>query len=433
MTRGPIDDQVVAESHFATGPTADSPPRPRTVAQRRAATQDLQGAYRALLDQFAVLASDNPEMFRMIFVRQREIRTWFYDVAGWWLTVTGECAHLTKYPATVYAWHGFDTDDERPLQGPLDYELIVWALWYGERKPLDHTFLIGTLATDIADETRPFVGAGHIDWNRRDHRDSLVRALRGLEKIGALRRLDGESEWFARDGIDADIVYEFTPIARVMRAQPAAELLPDGMTINTAAHERPLTTRQRVYRHLLTTPALLAEFDQSGFDLLLQQEIRIDIATDLDAHLGWPLEVTASYAALLRHREPGAQPAFPTGHVVSRIALLMCQHFRTAVETRTRGSTSFHPDGFDRLIMPRERFQSELGRVKQKYDKWWGSTTRERSLGGLADDVLACLRNWGLASGPAADDQIMIYATAARFSAIYTDDDSGLTDDGDDE
>lgn len=403
------------------------------LALRRAATHELQSAYRSLLDNFAVLAADDPETFRTIRVRQKEMRTWFYDAAGWWLVVTGDCAYLAKHPATVHAWHGFDTDRERPLQIPLDYELMVWALWYGERKPLDHTFLIGMLASDVAEETIPFVGVAHIDWNRREHRESLVRAMRALEDIGAVRRLDGEAEWFERDGVDADIVYEFTPLARQMRVQPAAELLPNGVTISTAAKERPLTPKQRLYRALMTTPALLAEDERECFALLQRNDKRMAIATDLEERFGWQLEVTSSYAALLRQREPGSQPSFPTGHIVSRIVLLFCQHLRTVVAGKTRGIAGLSPDGFDRLIISRERFQSELGRVKQKYDKWWGATTRARSLSGLAEDVLVCMSGWGLTSGPTADDQITVYSTAARFGAVYTDGDGGLTDDGEDE
>ena len=401
-----------------------------TLAQRRAAAHDLQAAYRALLDSFAVAASEYPTIFRMIRARQKEMRTWFYDMVGWWLVVTSDCAYLAKHPVTVLPWHGFDTDRDRPLQKPLDYELMAWALWYGERKPLDHTFLIGMLASEIAEETRPFVGAGHIDWNQRPHRESLVRAMRVLEHIGAVRRLDGEAEWFERDGVDADIVYEFTPVARLTRTQPASELLPAGVQIGTAAQERPLTARQRLYRSLLTLPAVLAEFEPEGFTMLQRSDKRMAIATDIEDRLGWQLEVTASYASLMRQREADAQPSFPTGHITSRIALLLCQHLRAVVAGKARGVASLTLDGFDRVIISRERFQSELGRVKQKYDKWWGATTRARSLGALTDDVLNCMCGWGLASGPAADDQITIYPTAARFGAAYTDE-GGLTDDGD--
>jgi uncharacterized protein (TIGR02678 family) len=403
-----------------------------TLAQRRAAAHDFQAAYRALLDGFAVLASDDPTVFRTIRARQKEMRTWFYDMVGWWLIVTGDCAYLAKHPVAVLPWHGFDTDRDRPLQQALDYELLVWALWYGERKPLDHTFLIGMLASEIAEETRPYVGTGHIDWNHRAHRESLVRAMRVLEHLGAVRRLDGEAEWFERDGVDADTVYEFTPVARLMRTQPAAELLPDGVTIGTAAQERPVTVQQRLYRALLTLPAVLAEFEPEGFALLQRNDKRMSIAADIEDHVGWQLEVTTSYAALMRQREAGAQPSFPTGHIITRITLLLCQHLRAVVAGKARGVASLTPDGFDRVIISRERFQSELGRVKQKYDKWWGATTRARGLGSLAEDVLDCMRGWGLALGPAADDQITIYPTAARFGAVYTDDEGGLTDDGDD-
>lgn len=405
-----------------------------TSSARRASAQELQAAYRALLDAFAVLAVEEPAIYRTIRMRQKEMQTWLYDATGWWLTVTSDCAYVAKLPATALPWQGFDTGRDRPLGSPLDYELLVWALWYGERKPLDHTFLIGMLASEIAEETRPYVGAGHIDWNVREHRESLVRAMRALEDMGAVRRLDGEAEWFERDGVEADLVYEFTPVARVLRVQPARDLLPPGIDLATAGAERALSTRQRLYRLLLTTPAVLAELEPQAFALLTHERERLDIAADLEARFGWFLEVTPTYAALLRQREPGAQPSFPTGHILSRIVLLVCQHFRTHVARR--GATEIgglRPDGYDRLLMDEARFQSELGKVKQKYDRWWGATTRAQPLPALRDDVLAWMRGWGLASGPADDGQITIYPTAARFGAIYADGDTGLTDEGDEE
>jgi len=285
------------------------------------------------------------------------------------------------------------------------------------------------LASDIQEDTRPFVGAGHIDWNQRDHRESLVRAMRALEDMEAVRRLDGEAEWFERDGVEADLVYEFTPVARVLHVQPASELLPAGVTIATAAEERPLTTRQRLVRLLLTTPGVLADREPKAFALLRQDHERISVAADLERRLGWQLEVTPTYAALLCQREPGAQPSFPTGHTVSRIALLVCQHLRNHLARPGNPVTALRVDGFDRILMDVARFQSEFGKVKQKYDRWWGAATRARSLPSLVDDVLACMRGWGLADGPAEDGQITIYPTAARFGAVYSDGDGGLTDD----
>lgn len=414
----------------AAGPGADEPRQ--TSAARRASLHELQAAYRMLMDSFAVLAEDDPETYRTIKVRQKEMQTWLYDATGWWLAVTSECAYVAKYPVVPLTWQGFDMR-ERSLQRPLDYELLVWALWYGERKPLDHTFLIGMLASDVQEETRPFVGAGHIDWNVREHRESLVRAMRALEAMGAVRRLDGEAEWFERDGVEADLVYEFTPVARALQVQPARELVPVGVSIATAAEERPLSVRQRLYRLLLTTPAVLAEHEPHAFALLTYDKERLSIAADFEARLGWQLEVTPTYAALLRHHEPGAQPSFPTGHIVSRIALLLCQHLRTQVARRARDAAALTPDAFDRLLLDEARFQSELGKVKAKYDKWWGASTRARTLAAIGEEVLECMRGWGLASGPAADGQVTIYPTAARFGATYADGDGGLTDDGEDE
>lgn len=382
--------------------------------------------YRALLDRYAILAQDDPDLLRAMRVRAKEIEAWFYEHTGWRPVITGECAYLPKLPFRTERWQGYDVVRDRPLHSSLDYELVAWVLWYGERKPFDHTFLIGMLATEILEETRPYVGTNHLDWNRREHRESLVRAMRTLEVMGAVRKLDGEAEWFERDGVEADLVYEFTPFARFVCVQPAAALMPDGVTIPSVAFERPLTVTQRLYRTLLLTPALYAHDDPEAFALLKDTNMRVRIASEIERRFGWHLELTSTYAALLRLRENGAQPTFPTGHIITRIALLFCQHVRDLVK---RGVLA--PDTYEQIVLPGARFESELGKVKGRYDKWWGAAMRHLTVPSLAADVAACLIEWGVASGPGEDGAIVLRPTTARFGAAYQDSDTGLTDEED--
>lgn len=415
----------------------------RATTARMGARPDLEGqaAARLLLDRYTVLASDAPELFRVIRLRTKELQAWFYDRAGWQLVVTGECAYLPKIPVRAAAWQAFDTNRERPLARALDYELMAWVLWYGERKPLDHTFLVGTLATALQEEIVPFVGPDHVDWNRAEHRLSLVRAMSALEAMGAVRKLDGEAEWFARDGVDADLVYEFTPAARFIRVQPGTAWLaalaagsleparmPEGARRPSLPFERTLSPRQRLYRTLLLEPALHLDTDADAFALLAQPATRLEIARDLERQLGWTLEVTNAYATLLRaSREPNAQPAFPTGHILSRIALLFCQHVRDQVKRR-------HLDvgAHEEVLLAAAVFESELGKVKAKHDKYWGTATRQRALPGLAAEVAGVMRDWGLLTGPDAHGFLAVRPTAARYGAAYTTNDTGLTDEGDD-
>lgn len=392
---------------------------------RRLKTADQYRPYVDLLDRQVIFARRDDFAFRRIRQQYPEVREWFASRCGWAVILTHDLARLVKTPALLSAGMGF-----RWAQRPLDYELFTWVLWYAEKIQGDQ-FLLTDLAREIEAQASAVVGVGHIDWNQYDHRQALRRALSGLEELGALRRIDREiDEWVYR-GV-GEALYEFTSLVPHLHVNLPTDLFVRlAVQMDTAALAEPLANsgspEQRLYRTLLLSPALFRADDPEAFALLQTRDRRRTIVNDIGSRLGWDLEITESYACLLR---PSASDAsepflFPFRGALCHALLLLLSRLRELVAARELGC-----DGYDRISTSRAQLRSEIMELRSRWGQNWGTTFSRLPAQQMADDIEEALRVWGLVQGPDVDDQVLILPLAARFTGVYRDD--GLSAEGDD-
>jgi len=392
-----------------------------------------------LLDRVAVFAREDTVVYRRIRARLHELRQWFADRTAWPVVCNRELARLVKIPALTSGGHGF-----RWVQQTLDYELFVWLLWYAEARG-EEQFLLSGLVEEVEVRVQELLGPGHIDWDIHAQRLALNRAIKGLEAAGALRRIDGDTEEWARTGT-GDTLYEFTSLVRHLYVQIPEEIFSEttgaaaiselaattdvtpangGVTAEAGgdggAVEEPQAhgsspALQRLYRTLLLSPALYACADPEAFALLRGRDRRQSIATDLQETLGWDLEVTETYAALLRPSasEVSEQALFPFRGALCHVILLLCGHLQSLVL-----DGKLEPDGFDRIRLTPARLTALLTELRSIHGEQWGKTVAELNAQSLAETVMTCMREWDILSGPDADGQIYILPLAARFRGLY--------------
>lgn len=392
--------------------------------RRRDYIADPHRPYVDLLDRAAVLAAAEPVAYRRIRLHYEAVRRWFGERAGWPVVMTRELVRLIKTPAVPTTGEGF-----RWAQSPLDYELFIWTLWYGEQTGADQ-FILSELVQELAASVAASVGSGHLDWDSYTHRQALRRALVALEEMGALRRLDGSVEEWASGG-EGNTLYEFAPLAPYLSVY-----LPEAVYVGLVhAADRSVLQQtlpgaggpeQRLYRHLLLSPALYAADDPEAFALLRGRDRRRSIAADIAGHLGWDLELTGSHASLLRPAasEAGEAGIFPFRGALSHVVLLLSGVLRERVAT---GQLS--PDRFDRLAISPAALERELVGLSQRWGTNWGSTLGRMPVRQLADELAGVMGDWGLLAGPDADGQYTILPLAARLQGSYRDDGQGLEGD----
>lgn len=386
---------------------------------RSARTIDAVRPYVDLLDRPAIFADVDGPAHRRVRARLGEIQRWFAERADWTLIATRELVRLEKQPAQLSSGHGF-----RWAKSALDYELLVWCLWFAEGSG-EEQFLLTQLIEEIEARAAELLGPGHLNWDDYTHRLALNRALGGLEELGALRRIDRDADdWvLTRSG---DALYEFTPLARYLNGRWPAAILGDwGGAARPPDLERlhrreplpgPATPEQRLYRTLLLEPALYRFADPEAFELLARRERRERIGTDLADHTGWDLEVTESYACLLRPSASSAseQNLFPFRGALCHVLLLLSGYAREQVATGALAA-----DAFDCVHLSSARLVSLLTELRERHGESWSRAVAELGASSLAEVVISALHDWSLLDGPDADGQMRLLPLAAPFRGAY--------------
>ena len=370
--------------------------------------------FASLLDNVAITASGNPPEFRRARRLAAEARSWFGSRADWALVSTRDFVRLIKTPAGGRAGIPF-----RGLQTPLDYELLTWILWFGERHG-EPQFLLSSLLAEVQAQANSVSGPGHVDWDVRAHRASLSRAMASLEDLRLLLHYPDSDirEWV--ETTTGNVLYEFTSLQPYLQVNYVS-------AGDCSPAETSVSAEQRLYRGLLLAPALYPEDDPGAFALLRDTELRLRVADDLAETFGWELDVTRSYASLVRSEVTRPARLFPSESSINHVVLLLCGVVRDGLAT---GDIVVSMD--DRVVLSSTRIEELVRHVRLQHGANWSARLADRSLAGIVDETLGAMRGWGMIEGPDADDSYTILPLAARFRGIYSADGNGL-DKGEDE
>jgi hypothetical protein len=366
-----------------------------------------QRAFSDLLDQIAITADGDAAAFRRIKRVREEVQRWFATRVGWAVVIERDFARLAKVPATHR-----EAGEFLRLQDPLDYELLVWILWYGE-KSTEPIFLLSDLIDEIAAQGNLDREGEPIDWTQRRHRFSFVRAMETLIDLGAIRRHDGDVHAWA-DTNEGNVLYGFTDLAQ--RLELATwEAGMEGEEAETAPEKR-------LYRHLLLSPLLHRTHDPEAFALLERREIQRQVKADLETQFGWDLQIGEHHAAVLRPERSVNRRTFPRPDAESQIALLLCGRIREHLE-----AGELDTPVQDRIRLSRTRLEQILMELREEHERNWPKKVRRPSLEELLQQVCSAMREWGLLEGPDRDGQFYMTPLAAKWSAVYTNRDDALT------
>jgi uncharacterized protein (TIGR02678 family) len=390
------------------------------VISHRTRTRESHRAYVDLLDRAAVSAAADDAAFRRIRATIDEVRTWYARRTGWPTIVTRDMIRTVKTPSVAHVGQGFEW-----VSDPLDYELFVWILWYGESIASDQ-FVFSDLVAEVELRATELQGEGPFTWNRLEHRRSLKRAAEALEDLGAIREVDGSVAAYAEARAE-DALYEFTDVSRHLHLSSPDDVY-DAVVVRGALDglrepvDDAADVEQRLYRTLLLSPALHAHHDPAAFALLRSPTRRERIAEDVRAHLGWDLEVTPGYACLLRPaRDARGRATFPTRSAEAHVVLLLCGCVRRLVATG-----ELVPDELDGIVVTRAWLDSRIVELQADFGAHWGRTMARLSLDALVDGVISLMRGWGLMEPAEDGDDVRILPLAARWEAAYVDDGGAL-------
>lgn len=165
-----------------------------------------------LLEKFWVLRAKEPELYQTVREREKVLPRYVDDKLGFDLIVHQHFIKLEKIPVEAKNWMGI-----QDFQEPRDYAMFCCALAFTENRSVDEQFLLSDICEDIKDL---YPGEFPLDWTNYNHRRSLVRVIKFLEKYSLLKSVEGEIDHFAMNA-EQEVLYETTVYARYfMRSYP---------------------------------------------------------------------------------------------------------------------------------------------------------------------------------------------------------------------
>jgi uncharacterized protein (TIGR02678 family) len=393
----------------------------------RVRTKEDHLPYIDLLDNVAVRAADDPAGFRRLRDHLRVVRGWFAEHTDWAIQDTAEFIRLVKPPAGPRAGAGLPGG---PHPARL-YSFICWILWFGERER-DEQFTMTYIAKHILDRATEIVAPHYIDWNLREHRAMLRTALDHLMAMGCVMLVHGDARDYVEQIGEADALYQFTELGVSIPVSLTDELYQRLVIDRDTAAIATLTDHEaevhfRAYRTLLLSSAVHVSTDPEALTYVKQQ--RAKVRDQIESHFGWGLEVTPSYAAILRpvHDVRGGRTVFPDTTSRAALPLLLSAGLRAAVaagELTPDPVTDAIPVSYNRLTTLCSAMQSEYGAA-------WATELMTMSTDALVETTLDILRAWDFVRGPDESGLWHFQATLGRYTGFYRADGIGLGSDFD--
>lgn len=252
-----------------------------------------QTALRLLMEKFWILRLEEPKLYQLVREREKVLKRYVDEKFGFDLIVHQHFIKLEKIPVETKSWMGI-----QDFQEPRDYAIFCCALAFTEDRSVDDQFLLSDICEDIKDL---YPDEFPLDWTNYNHRCSLVRVIKQLEKLSILLSVEGEIDQFAMNE-SQEVLYEVSIYARYfMRSYPK-----DLFEFNTieeilasewerhAADAR----RKRVYRKLFFSPVVYRESEDDP-DFAYLRNYRNRIREDVEAHTLFRFEMFKNAALLV--------------------------------------------------------------------------------------------------------------------------------------
>jgi uncharacterized protein (TIGR02678 family) len=340
-----------------------------------------QQALRLLMEKFWVLRKEEPENYQLIREREKVLKRYVDEKLGFDFIVHQHFIKLEKIPVDVKSWMGI-----QDFQEVRDYAMFCCALAFTENLSVDEQFLLSDICEDMKDM---YPGELPLDWTNYNHRRSLIRVIKQLEKNHLLKPVEGEVEQFAMNE-EQEVLYETTIYARYfMRSYPkdffeyhsVTEIL-EGEWERHTEDER----RKRVYRKLLLAPVVYREAEDDP-DFAYIRNFRNRLREDLEKHTMFRLEVFKNAAMLVADEKKQELTLFPDQKAIMDIALHTAAYIRKHFDR-------FPPDELGNIRLTRVTLEEVMADVYAIYAVGWSKQYRDGTIAGITNELIHLLIDW---------------------------------------
>lgn len=368
-----------------------------------------QNALRLLMEKFWILRLEEPETYQFIREREKSLKRYLDEKLGYELIVHQHFIKLEKIPVEPKSWMGIQS-----FQESKDYALFCCALAFTENRTVDEQFLLSEICEDIKDL---YPGEFALDWTNYNHRRSLVRVIKQLEKLSIIKVVEGEVDQFAMDE-DQEVLYEITIYARYfMRSYPddlfTYETTQEILDAEWERHEQG-ERRKRVYRKLMISPVVYRESEDDA-DFAYIRNYRNRLREDLETHTLFRLEVFKNAAMLVSEERKQELTLFPDQKAIMDIAL----HFASFLRTN---EAQFKPDELGNIRLSKVALHQAVKELHALYGAGWSKQYREGSITTTANELIDILYKWEMLSIDEVTDAYKVRPLLGRVAGKYPKD-----------
>lgn len=337
-----------------------------------------------LLHHFWVLRKEEPAMYQQIRERQKVLQRYVSEKLGLQLHVRQHFIKLEKVPIQAESWMGI-----QDFQTQMDYMIFCYALAFIEGKSIEEQFLLSELCEEIRAMSYEQIA---LDWTLFQHRKSLIRVMKVLVDVHLIETIDGDVQRF--DHYEGqEVLYEVTIYSRYfMRVHPE-EFTAFRNAEQLLQFEQQLTNederRKRVYRQLLTTPAIYRK-DHHDQDFLYIRNFRNRISDDIEKHTDLKLHVFKNVAFLSVTEPKRYYELFPNTKAVTDIVLQLSTYLHVHPQYR--------PQENGDIVLTEGQLTAILQELKDTLGEGWAKLYRDKSIAAVRQDVLSELIYWRMAS-----------------------------------
>lgn len=363
-------------------------------------------ALRILMEKFWVLRNKEPEQYQMIREREKVIKRYVQDKMGFDLIVHQHFIKLEKIPVEPKRWMGIQNFSEA-----RDYAMFCCALAFTENRMIEEQFLLSNICEDIKDM---YPGEFQLDWTNYNHRKSLVRVIKQLEKLSIVIAVEGEVEQFAMDE-EQEVLYETTIYARYfMRSFPKDLSEYDSKEEILAGEWQRHETdarRKRVYRKLLMSPVMYREHEDD-LDFAYLRNYRNRLREDIESHTMFRLEIFKNAAMLVAEEKKQELTLFPDQKALMDIVLHFSAYLREHIG-------EFPPDTFGNIRITHVTLEQIVMNLHQEYHTGWSKQYREGTITSTTNELIDVLLEWEMLVKETDAFAYMIKPIVGRIAGKY--------------
>ena len=368
-----------------------------------------QIALRILMENFWILRLQEPEKYQLIREREKVLKRYVDEKFGFDLIVHQHFIKLEKIPVETKSWMGI-----QEFQEPRDYAIFCCALAFTENRSVDEQFLLSDICEDIKDM---YPGEITLDWTNYNHRRSLVRVVKQLEKLAILTIVEGEIDQFAMNE-EQEVLYETTIYARYfMRSYPKDlfeyDAVEDILNSEWERHEQD-ARRKRVYRKLMISPVVYRESEDDP-DFAYIRQYRNRLRDDLETHTMFRLEVFKNAALLVSEERKQDLTLFPDQKAIMDVAL----HFASFIR---ENKEQFQPNELGTIRMTHVMFEQTVKELHAIYGKGWSKQYREGSITTTMNELIDVLFDWEMVRVEKETGAYILQPLLGRISGKYPKD-----------